>query len=234
MPPKSTTAADIAPGAKGGKVRAIRLFSKFQAIDLVVFLVLLAIFAALIIPPVVSLFDTALTDPDSGRFSLKNFTSILPILIRAKLLYNTLFYAIATTLIAFVFGSVLAWLSERTDAPFRRVLYVCAFLSFALPGVVKVLGWIFLFGRRQGLINDLLVNRIGILSQPFDIQSMGGMIWVEIHHVVGGCVSSDGRPLQIDGCELWRRPGASPGRRGQRFFCASHCDWRCPQDWRSC
>ena len=48
-----------------------------------------------------------------------------------------------------------------------------------MPTVIQVLGWIFLLGRRKGAINDVLVDKLGILSQPFDVQSMAGMIFVE-------------------------------------------------------
>ena len=152
--PSPNMNSDIAlPGleARPRKSFRDRLLSTSQPIEVVVFLVLLAIFAALVIPPIVSLIRTAVSHSATGEFTLDNFVSILPALIRADLLANTLIFAGATTLISFVFGSLLAWFAERTDAPFRRLLYVSAFLSFALPTVIQVLGWIFLLGRRQGL-----------------------------------------------------------------------------------
>jgi iron(III) transport system permease protein len=36
-----------------------------------------------------------------------------------------------------------------------------------------------LLGRKQGFINSILVDKLGILSRPFDVQGMAGMIFVE-------------------------------------------------------
>ena len=95
--------------------------------SIVVFLVLLAIFVALVVPPIVSLIRTALTHSATGEFTLDNFASILPALIRADLLATRWSSREPPTLISFAFGSLLAWFAERTDAPFRRLLYVSAF-----------------------------------------------------------------------------------------------------------
>ena len=142
-------------------------------------LILGIVLLALVLPPIYTLMHTAVVDEATGELTLENFRQILPNLVRADLLYNTLFFAFATAIISFFCGSLLAWLAERTNAPFRRLLYVTAFVSLALPNIVQILGWIFLLGRRQGLINVVLVEKLGILSSPFDVQSMGGMIFAE-------------------------------------------------------
>jgi iron(III) transport system permease protein len=152
---------------------------QFRTEEGVLVFLLAVVLLALVMPPLVSLVETAIVDEKTGELTLDNFRSILPNLVRADLLSNTLIFAFATAAVSFVFGSMLAWFAERTNAPFRRILYVSAFLSLALPNIVQVLGWVFLLGRRQGFINVLLVDRIGILSAPFDVQSMAGMIFVE-------------------------------------------------------
>lgn len=150
-----------------------------QPFEVALFGVLLAVFLGLVVPPILSLVTTAFADANTDELTLRNFASILPTLVRADLLSNTFVFAVSATAISFVFGSLLAWFAERTNAPFRRLVYVSAFLSFALPMVIQVLGWVFLLGRKQGLVNSILVDRLGILSAPFDVQSMGGMIFVE-------------------------------------------------------
>lgn len=156
-----------------GRTRAVEPFS------LALFGALLLVIGALVIPPIFSLVRIALTDTATGELTFGNFSSILPRLLRADLLANTLIFALSATTVSFVFGSLLAWFAERTNAPFRRIVYVAAFTSFAFPTVIQVLGWIFLLGPRSGAVNTLLVDRLGLLSQPFNVQSMAGMVLVE-------------------------------------------------------
>jgi iron(III) transport system permease protein len=157
----------------------MKMLTGVQPFELGLFSFLLTIFVGLVLPPIASLVVTAFTDTATEEFTLNNFASILPTLVRADLLSNTLVFAVSATVISFAYGSLLAWFAERTNAPFRRLVYVAAFLSFALPMVIQVLGWVFLLGRKQGLINSVLVNQLGILSEPLDVQSMGGMVFVE-------------------------------------------------------
>jgi iron(III) transport system permease protein len=151
----------------------------FEPFSLALFGCLLVVFVGLVVPPILSLAKIALTDSDTGAFTLDNFAGILPRLVQADLLWNTAVFALTSTALSFTFGSLLAWFAERTNAPFRRLVYISAFTSFAFPSVIQVLGWIFLLGPRNGAINVLLVDQFGILSQPFDVQSMAGMILVE-------------------------------------------------------
>lgn len=176
--PTSTLPVDDRPAAPAPQ-RSPRRRRTIEPFSLVLFGCLLVIFVGLVFPPILSLVNIALTDSDTGAFTLDNFTSILPRLARADLLWNTLVFALSSTAISFIFGSTLAWFAERTNAPFRRLLYVSAFTSFAFPTVIQVLGWIFLLGPRNGAINLLLVDQLGVLSQPFNVQSMTGMIFVE-------------------------------------------------------
>ena len=79
---------------------------------------------------------------------------------------------------ALVWGTAMAWLAERSNAPFRAVAYLAAFVSFAVPGLIKVIGWILLFGPEAGFLN-LAVEWLTGIMPVFNIFSMGGMILVE-------------------------------------------------------
>lgn len=81
---------------------------RIDRFPLVVFLGLLVVFAMLVIPPLVALVRIAFTDSKTGTFTFDNFLSILPNLTRADLLSNTVIFAISTTAISFVVGSLLA------------------------------------------------------------------------------------------------------------------------------
>jgi iron(III) transport system permease protein len=177
--PTNTLQVDDLPAAPGPVQAPVRRRRTVEPFSLALFGCLLVVFVGLVLPPIFSLGRIALTDSDTGALTLQNFADILPRLVQADLLWNTLVFAVTSTVLSFAFGSLLAWFAERTNAPFRRLVYVSAFTSFAFPTVIQVLGWIFLLGPRNGAINQLLVGKLGILSEPFDVQSMTGMIFVE-------------------------------------------------------
>jgi iron(III) transport system permease protein len=84
---------------------------------------------------------------------------------------------VSSSAVALVYGTALAWLAERSDAPFRKLAYVSAYVSFAIPGIIKVVGWIMLLGPKAGMLNAV---GMALTGQPFfNIFSMGGMVLVE-------------------------------------------------------
>jgi len=101
--------------------------------------------------------------------SFENFTSLA---------WNSLVFSIGSSAWALFFGTTLAWLAERSNAPFRSLAYVSAFVSFAVPGLIKVIGWILLLGPEAGFINVAVGAMTGI-SPILDLFSMSGMILVE-------------------------------------------------------
>jgi len=140
-----------------------------------------AVLAYLVLPPFFFILHTSLvTDRglQAGSFTIQNFINIVDSLGDVKtLLSNSLIYAVCSSTVALVYGSALAWLAERSDAPFRKLAYVSAYVSFAIPGIIKVVGWIMLLGPKAGILNAVGIAFIG---EPFfNIFSMGGMILVE-------------------------------------------------------
>ena len=157
----------------------VRLAEQFTLHGALVVVVGLAL-AWLVLPPLLFVVQTSLTDVRSGAFTLQNFATIFATGSNAtSLLANSLIFSAGSSAIALVMGTLLAWLAERTNTPFRGVAYISAFVSFAIPGIVKVIGWILLLGPRAGLINVWLRDLLGLEQPPFNIFSMGGMILVE-------------------------------------------------------
>jgi iron(III) transport system permease protein len=76
-------------------------------------------------------------------------------------------------------GASAAWLVARTDAPFRRLVTATAFLSLAVPVIIKSIGWIMLLGSNSGLVNVVLRLLVGGEEGPIALYSLGGMIFVE-------------------------------------------------------
>ena len=140
-----------------------------------------AILAYLVLPPFFFILQTSLvTDRglQAGTFTIQHFANIIDSLGDVKtLLSNSLIYAVGSSAVAIIYGTALAWLAERSDAPFRKLAYVSAYVSFAIPGIIKVVGWIMLLGPKAGMLNAV---GVAISGEPFfNIFSMSGMILVE-------------------------------------------------------
>jgi iron(III) transport system permease protein len=95
------------------------------------------------------------------------------------LLVNTLVFALGSTATALVLGTLLAWLVERTDLPGRGLVRMMIILPLATPPLLLAIAWVLLLSPRTGFFNFALMDLLGLGSAPFNIFSMGGMIFVE-------------------------------------------------------
>ena len=91
----------------------------------------------------------------------------------------TLLFAAGSTALALVLGGVLAWLVERTDLPAPALVRALVILPMATPPFLLAISWIILLSPRTGVINALAKSAFGLDAPPFNIYSLGGMIFVE-------------------------------------------------------
>ena len=113
------------------------------------------------------------------NLTLENYSRAFASRYLPRATVNTLIFALGSSTIAFVFGAFLAWVTERTNSPFRSLLYVMAISRVILPGVLVTFSWIVLMSPEIGILNRLLVGAFGLQAAPFNIYSMAGLIWVE-------------------------------------------------------
>src|SRR5690348_15360779 len=121
---------------------------------LVLFAAVGATLAWLVVPPLVVLVQTSLwvaTSATTGRLSLENYTAVFASADLPVLAFNSVAYAVESSAIGLVLGTLVAWLVERSNARFKELAYVTAFVSFAIPGIIKAIGWTLLLGPRNGL-----------------------------------------------------------------------------------
>jgi iron(III) transport system permease protein len=140
------------------------------------------IVAVLVLPPVWTLLHTSLVPEQvaasSGGITLENYALLLHSRDLTTLLLNSLVFSFVSMVVSLILGGVLAWLVERTDAPFRSLAYVTAIVSLATPFILYVAAWIYLLGR-AGPLNDIYRQLTGTMGSPFNINSLPGMILVE-------------------------------------------------------
>jgi len=146
------------------------------------FIATLLILSYLVIPPLFFTVKASLYYTkgfEKGVLSLKYYKDIFSTPGTAVMLRNTLVFAIGSSAMSIIIGTLLAWLVERTNTPFKTLAYLSAFANFAIPGILKVIGWILLLGPEAGLLNVWIKDILHLESSPFNIFSMPGMILIE-------------------------------------------------------
>ncbi len=118
---------------------------------------------------------------DPGTFfTFDNFKSIYQFPRVLTIFRDTFAFALGSVALAFVFGFTLAFLVERTDMPFKTVVYVTALTPLMMPTIVVVLAWMFMLGNSGGLINVLIRTVLHLPGTgPFDVFSLYGMIIIQ-------------------------------------------------------
>jgi iron(III) transport system permease protein len=99
------------------------------------------------------------------------------------LLLNSIYYGLGTCTLTFIIGTYLAWVSERTNTPLKKLFVVMSLIPFIIPGILSTISWILLLSPKIGLINLVVKQLLGLESAPFNIYSMWGMIWAEAIHL---------------------------------------------------
>jgi iron(III) transport system permease protein len=139
----------------------------------------------LVFVPLSALLYTAFTEDTGfgpGPASLKNFIEAYSSWHIVRLFGNSLVFALGTALVTLVMGGLVAWVVERTDAPGASLFHGLALLSFAIPGLLTAMAWIFVLSPNIGWVNSLLKSAFGLKEAPFSIYTMGGMIWALSSH----------------------------------------------------
>jgi iron(III) transport system permease protein len=145
----------------------------------------IAVAAWLVFVPVAALLFNAFTEDTGfgpGALSLENFVEAYSGWHILRLLRNSLIFAVASAVITFIMGASVAWVVERTDAPGASLFHTLALLSFAIPGLLIAMAWIFVFSPNIGWGNALLKSVFGIGEAPVNIYSMLGMAWALSSH----------------------------------------------------
>ncbi|HZA57430.1 MAG TPA: iron ABC transporter permease [Candidatus Udaeobacter sp.] len=132
-----------------------------------------------LIPLVMLIYGSLKSGPPGvpGELTVKNYFALFANWRLAPALLNSLIFSTGSSFLAFAGGLYLAWMTERTNAPWRSAMYTCVLVPMIVPGILTTVGWIILFGRRSGIIN-IIATQLG-LDQPIEINNMAGMIWVQ-------------------------------------------------------
>ena len=114
---------------------------------------------------------------DPGVFTLQNFIDAYSDRETYRLFLNTCLIVGAQTLLSAVVAMFFAWVVTRTDTPCRGLITLFMLIPFFVPSILEVFAWALLLSPRTGLLNVFCTWLFGLAEPPFNIYSLGGLIW---------------------------------------------------------
>ena len=127
-------------------------------------------------------FRTPQTATREAVFTLGNYTAAYGSSDTWRLFWNSIQFAFGASLFAFLLGTTLAWMNERTNTPFKSVFFALSIIPLVIPGILFVVAWILLASPKIGILNLVMQSWFGFEEPLVDIYSLGGMIWVDGLH----------------------------------------------------
>ena len=115
----------------------------------------------------------------AGEFTFAHYVSAYSDPLTYQLLFNSFIFAGGSALIATVLATLLAWISIRTNAPFRKFFELTAIVPNIFPPVMLAVAWTVLLSPRTGLINRFLMQLFDLSAAPLNLYSLWGMIFTE-------------------------------------------------------
>ena len=127
-------------------------------------------------------FRTPQTAAVDSVFTIANYATAYGSSDTWRLFWTSIQFASGTALLAFLLGTALAWMNERTNTSFKSVFFALAVIPLIIPGILFTVAWILLASPQIGIINLVLQGWFGLEEAPFNIYSLRGMIWVDGLH----------------------------------------------------
>ena len=113
-------------------------------------------------------------------FTLANYVSAFSDPNTYALFGNTFLFTVGSLAIGTPIALFFAWLIERTNIPYRNLIYSSMLIPMAIPGMLVAMGWILLLSPRIGFFNLIIREILGLVGEgPFNIYTIPGMFFVE-------------------------------------------------------
>jgi iron(III) transport system permease protein len=114
-----------------------------------------------------------------GHFTLANYIQAYSDPKTYTLVLNSFVFAAGASALSVSLALILAWITIRTNAPFRRLFELTAIIPNIMPALLIAISWVLLLNPNNGLINLALMRLLGLKTAPFNIYSLPGLIFVE-------------------------------------------------------
>ena len=142
---------------------------------------LIVIVGFLTVCPVVMLitgsFSKGLTA--SGEFTLTKYFEAYTDPNLFEVLLNTVIFVPGAAFLAVALALFLAYISVRTDMPFRFLFKIIPVIPMMIPHILFSISWVMLLNPSNGILNLLIKQLFNMETTLFNIYSLPGMIMVE-------------------------------------------------------
>ncbi len=160
-------------------------WARFDAKWLIIGLCLLVVAVLALVPfsfMIWQSFHTPETSSTPSTLTLGNYVTAYTNPETVTIFWNSVKFALGGSALAFVIGTALAWMNERTNTPMRRLFFALSIVPLIIPSILFTISWIMLASPKIGLLNMAAQSLFGLDQPPFNIYSMWGMIWVDGLH----------------------------------------------------
>jgi len=127
-------------------------------------------------------FLTPETATTPAQLTLDNYRTAYWSVETLRVFGNSVEFAAGSASLAFVVGTLFAWINERTDTPFKSIFFALSLIPLVIPAILFTVSWILLASPKIGLINVAVQELFATDLVVANIYSMGGMIFVDGLH----------------------------------------------------
>ena len=175
--------ADVPAAGKAGRISRRspltgRTVATIAIIGILVFLVL----GPLLMLVISTFRDSggALPFSPSASWTLGNYAEVFLAPTTYRLLLTTFVFSFGALAFSFTVSTLLAWLTERTNLPFRNALFVLIVASIGIPNVILGIAWEMILNPVNGLINLFVRDLFGLTGRgPLNVFTLPGLIFVQ-------------------------------------------------------
>jgi iron(III) transport system permease protein len=162
------------------RVESSRLRRLLSARNLIVVTVAGVIAYLAAVPLGFLLWETFVKD---GKLSVGAFRDAYTQVGLGRMVVNSLVFAIGSSALAIVLGTVLAYLIVRTDVPGKPLMFAASLVPLIIPGVLHTIAWAyFILSPQIGIGNTWFIEKLDG-GHPFNVFSLPGMIFIEGLHL---------------------------------------------------
>jgi len=127
-------------------------------------------------------FLTPETATTPAQFTFDNYRTAYWSVETLRVFGNSVEFALGSASLAFVIGTLFAWVNERTDTPFKSAFFALSLIPLVIPAILFTVSWILLASPKIGIINVAIQQLFATDLVIANIYSMGGMIFVDGLH----------------------------------------------------
>lgn len=117
-----------------------------------------------------------------GHFDPNLFIGQLTDASNLTAMWNTIKIAFWVTLLGTVLGTFYAWLLGRSDIPAKGLMRALFNIPYMFPPFLGAMAWDLLLNGRSGYLNKLLMGALNLSKAPVNINTLGGIIFVELSY----------------------------------------------------